>query len=129
MSQSIQQTVTFTVPPHVVYEVLMDSQQHAAFTGGAAKISRQVGGEFSAFDGYITGRNIILVPGKQIVQSWRAADWEEGVFSTVTFKFTPVPEGTRLDFTHSDLPDGTEQEFTRGWIENYWEQMQRHFGE
>jgi activator of HSP90 ATPase len=129
MSPPIQQAVTFNASPHVVYEALMDSQQHAAFTGGAAKISREVGGEFSAFDGYITGKNIELVPDKKIVQSWRAVDWDAGVFSTVTFELTSVPEGTRLDFTHTDLPAGTEPEFTQGWIDNYWEPMKGYFGE
>jgi activator of HSP90 ATPase len=127
MSKPIHQTVTFNASPHEVYEALMDSKKHAAFTGAAAEISRQVGGEYTAYDGYITGRNLELVPDKKIVQSWRAVDWEDGALSTITFELTPVPEGTRLDFTHVDLPDGTEAEFTQGWIENYWEPMKRFF--
>jgi len=127
MSRIIKQTVTFKASPHDVYEVLMDSKKHAAFTGGKATISRKVGGTFSAYDGYITGKNIELIQDKKIVQSWRAVDWPEGVFSTVTFKFTPIPEGTRLDFTHMDVPDGTEEEFTQGWIDNYWESMKVFF--
>jgi activator of HSP90 ATPase len=123
MSRIIKQTVTFKASQHDVYEALMDSKKHAAFTGGKAAISRQVGGIISAGDGYIAGKNIELVPDKKIVQSWRAVDWSEGVFSTVTFKFTPIPEGTRLDFTHVDVPEGTEEEFTQGWIDNYWEPM------
>jgi activator of HSP90 ATPase len=123
MSKPIKQTVTFKATPHEVYEALMDSAKHAAFSGGAAKISRAVGGEYMAYDGYITGKNIELVPDKKIVQSWRAVDWDEGYFSTITFEFTPVQEGTRLDFTHVDVPDGTEAEFTQGWIDNYWEPM------
>jgi activator of HSP90 ATPase len=125
MSKPILQTVTFPVPAHEVYEALMDSKKHAAFTGGAAEISREVGGAFSAYDGYITGQNLELVPDRKIVQSWRAVDWDEGYFSTVTFELIPIPEGTRLDFTHADVPDGTEAEFTRGWIDNYWEPMKR----
>ena len=123
MSKPILQTVTFPVPAHEVYEALMDSKKHAAFTGGAAEISREVGGAFSAYDGYISGRNLELVPDRKIVQSWRAVDWEQDVFSTITFELTPVPGGTRLDFTHSDVPDGTETEFAQGWIDNYWEPM------
>jgi activator of HSP90 ATPase len=127
MSNPIKQTVTFKTSPHEVYEALMDSKKHAAFTGSAAKISREVGGEFMAYDGYITGKNIELVPDKKIVQSWRAVDWEEGYFSRITFELTAVPEGTRLDFVHADVPDGTEEEFTQGWIENYWEPMKKYF--
>ncbi len=129
MSKPIHQTVIFKVPPHEVYEALMDPKQHAAFSGGAARISREVGGEIAAYDDYIAGKNIELVPDKKIVQDWRAVDWPEGYFSRVTFEFTPIPEGTRLDFTHEDLPEGTEEEFTQGWIDNYWEPMKRYFEE
>jgi activator of HSP90 ATPase len=125
MSKIIKQTVTFKVPPHEVYESLMDSAKHAAFTGSAAEISREVGSEYSAYDGYITGKNIELVPDKKIIQSWRAVDWPEGYFSRITFEFTPIPAGTRMDFTHADLPEGTEDEFTQGWIDNYWEPMKK----
>jgi len=126
MSRPIHQTVTFKASPHDLYEALMDSKKHAAFTGGKAKISRQVGGEIMAYDDYIAGRNIELVPDKKIVQDWRAVDWPEGKFSRITFEFTPVPEGTRLDFTHVDLPEGTEAEFEQGWVDNYWEPMKKY---
>jgi activator of HSP90 ATPase len=127
MSEVIKQTIVFKATPHEVYEALMDSKQHAAFTGGKANISREVGGTYSAFDDYIAGKNIELVPDKKIVQDWRAVDWPEGYFSRITFEFTAVPEGTRMEFTHADLPEGTVDEFTQGWIENYWEPMKTFF--
>ena len=126
MSRPIHQTVIFKASPHDLYEALMDSKKHAAFTGGKAKISRQVGGDIMAYDDYIAGKNIELVPDKKIVQDWRAVDWPEGYYSRITFEFTPVPEGTRLDFTHVDLPEGTEAEFEQGWVDNYWEPMKKY---
>jgi activator of HSP90 ATPase len=123
MSKPIHQTVIFKASPHEVYEALMDSKKHAAFTGGKARISRQVGGAIMAYDNYISGKNIELTPDQKIVQDWRAVDWPEGYTSRITFEFTAIPGGTRLDFTHVNLPEGTEAEFTRGWIENYWEPM------
>ncbi len=123
MSKVIQQTVTFKATPHDIYETLMDSKKHATFTGSKASLSRAVGGSIMAGDNYIAGKNVELVPDKKIVQDWRAVDWPEGYFSRVTFEFTAVPEGTRLDFTHADVPEGTEAEFTQGWIDNYWEPM------
>jgi len=125
MSRPIQQTVTFKAAPHAVYEALMDSAKHAAFTGEAADISREVGGAFSAYGGYIRGKNLKLIPDKEIVQSWRAVDWPEGHFSTITFILLPIPGGTRLNFTHIDVPDGTEEEFAQGWIDNYWTPMKK----
>jgi activator of HSP90 ATPase len=124
MSKLIQQTVTFKASPHEIYEMLMDSARHAAFTGDAADISRAVGGEFTAYGGYITGKNLELLPDQKIVQSWRAADWTEGLFSTVTFALIPTAGGgTRLDFTQAGVPDGTEAEFAQGWNDNYWTPM------
>ena len=125
MSKIIQQTVTFKASPHEVYETLLDSARHAAFSGSPAEISREVGGAYSAYDGYISGKNIKLVPDREIVQSWRAVDWPVGKYSTVTFLLLPIPDGTRLNFSHVDVPDGTEEEFTRGWIDNYWEPMKK----
>ncbi len=127
MSTTIRQSVTFHASPHEVYEALMDSEKHAAFTGGAALISRDVGGAIMAYDEYITGKNIELIPDKKIVQDWRAVDWPEGYYSRITFEFTAIPEGTRLDFSHENLPEGTEEEFTQGWIDNYWEPMKKYF--
>ncbi len=127
MSDVIKQTVIFKATPHEVYEALMDSKKHAAFTGSKAMISREVGGSYTAYDDYIAGKNIELVPDKKIVQDWRAVDWPEGYYSRITFEFAAVPDGTRMDFTHADLPEGTEQEFTQGWIDNYWEPMKAYF--
>jgi len=126
MSTTIKQTVTFKAPPHDVYEALMDSKKHATFTGGKASISRKVGGKIAAYDNYIAGKNIELIPDEKIVQDWRAVDWPEGYFSRVTFKLTAVPKGTRLEFIHTDVPEGTEEEFKQGWIDNYWEPMKRY---
>ncbi len=78
MATLIRQSVTFKATPHEVYEALMDSRKHARFTHEPARISRKVGGAFSAYSGYITGTNLELVPDKKIVQAWHAQDWPEG---------------------------------------------------
>ena len=77
MSNSIHQSIIFMASPHDVYEALMDSEKHAAFSGGKATISREIGGTITAYDDYITGRNIELIPDRKIVQDWRAVDWPE----------------------------------------------------
>ena len=126
MTPTIKQVVIFKASPHDVYEALMDSKKHAAFSGSKARISREVGGTFTAYDDYISGKNIELVPDKKIVQDWRAVDWPEGYYSRVTFALIPVHEGTRLDFTHANVLEGTEEEFKQGWIDNYWEPMKAY---
>jgi len=73
----------------------MDSRKHARFTGGSARISRKVGGKFSVHDGYAEGRNLELIPDMKIVQTWRASDWPEGLYSNVTFELNETKIGTR----------------------------------
>ena len=61
MARIIRQSATFHAAPHAVYEALMDSRQHAKFTGSPARMSRKVGGAISAFGGYISGTNLELL--------------------------------------------------------------------
>jgi activator of HSP90 ATPase len=125
MSKTIRQRITFKATPHEVYEALMDSRKHAQFSGASAEINRQVGEAFNAYDGYISGLNLELVPDAKIVQNWHASDWPDGFMSRVTFKLTPVNHGTRLDFTHSGVPDEEYESLKQGWIDNYWKPMRQ----
>lgn len=122
-TKNIKQTTTFKASPHDVYESLMDSRKHAKFTEGKASISRKVGGKFSISDGYIEGVNLELVPDEKIVQSWRASDWPERHYSTVTFKLTKVEDGTRLTFTQTGVPDDQYEDISQGWRDYYWKPM------
>jgi len=123
MATLIRQSVTFKATPHAVFEALMDSRKHAKFTGSAARISRKVGGVIWAYDGYITGTNLELVPDKKIVQAWHAQDWPEGHLSRVTFKLAPVKGGTRLAFTHRGVPPADMASIKEGWIDSYWQPL------
>jgi activator of HSP90 ATPase len=123
MSKTIRQTVTFKAGAHAIYEALMDSKKHAQFTGGAATISRKVGGEFSISDGDIEGKNLELEPDRKIVQSWRYSDWEKGVYSTATFFLEESNGKTKLTFTQSGVPDEHYEDIKQGWKDYYWAPM------
>jgi activator of HSP90 ATPase len=125
MSRPIRQSVTFGASPHEVYEVLMDSRKHAKIAGAGAKISRKIGGKFTAHDGYISGANLELVPDRKIVQSWHAIDWPADHISRVVFRLSRVKGGTRLTFSHVGVPDNEYASIKQGWIDNYWEPMKR----
>jgi activator of HSP90 ATPase len=123
MPKTIRQTVTFNASPHAVYEALMDSRKHAAFSQMPARISRKPGGWFTAYGPYLSGVNLELVPGKKIVQFWRSKNWPEHHYSTVTFALNRVRGGTRLTFTQVGVPDNDYKAKTRGWVKSYWEPM------
>jgi len=122
-TKTIRQSVTFKTSPHAVYEALMDSRKHARFTGAKAKISRKVNGRFTAYDGYIEGVHLDLVPDKKIVQSWRGDDWPGGHFSKATFSLKKVKNGARLTFTQSGVPDQHYHGIRQGWRDFYWKPM------
>jgi len=86
----------FDASPHHVYEMLMDEKKHARFTGGAAQISRDVGGAFVTNSGYSTGTTRELVQDTKIVQTWRASDWPDDHYSTLTI--TPSRSHIRRNF-------------------------------
>lgn len=122
---TIKQKVTLNASPQKIYELLMDSKKHSAFTGAKAKIGKKEGDAYSAYDGYIDGRNISLEPGKLIVQTWRSNDgvWPEDHYSIVVFDLRPAGKKTELFFTHADVPIGQVKEFTKGWPEHYWDRI------
>src|SRR6516165_6840284 len=101
---TIRQTVIFNAPPHDVYEVIMDSKKHESLSGERADISREVGGAFKAWGDHISGFNLVLQPGRKIVQAWRARDWWADHYSIATFELRQVEVGTELRFTQIGVP-------------------------
>ena len=67
-----------------LYEILMDENRWKGFTQSNARISKEVGGEFSIFDGSVTGTNLELQEAKLFVERWRFGIWNDGVQSTVS---------------------------------------------
>jgi activator of HSP90 ATPase len=126
--KTIAQEILFKATPEEVYDALMDSEKHAEFTESKALISPKTGGAIAAYDGYITGTNIELKPGKRIIQSWRASNWPPEKYSTIAFTFKETPGGTMLKFVQTGVPTAFYRDTNTGWKERYWEKMKRTFG-
>lgn len=125
--RTIRQQATVRASPREVYETLMDSRRHSRLTGAAARISRKVGGTFSAYDGSLSGRNLALVPGRRIVQAWRGADWPARHHSKVTLTFARAKSGTRLALRQTGVPDELFGAYRQGWIDYYWTPLRAMF--
>ncbi len=123
----LHQSFVFEAEPHEVFEALMDSRKHAAFTGAKAKIGRHAGDSFSVWDDWATGTNVEIIPDRKIVQRWRGADWPKDHYSQVMFELKKVDRGTRLDFTQTEIPDAFYDEIAQGWKEWYWQKLQVYF--
>ena len=123
-------TLSCTLPaaPEAVYEAWMDSARHAAMTGAPAEVGKTVGEAHSAWDGYITGRTLELVPGKRIVQSWRTTDFADGdPDSMIVVGLEPTEAGTLLTLAHSGVPDEQTDYENGGWRDFYFGPMKAYF--
>ena len=124
---TIRQTVTFCASPEQVYEVIIDSKKHESLSGEKASISTEIGGAFTAWGEHISGFNLVLQPGRRIVQAWRAHDWWADHYSIVTIDLCKVDGGTELRFSQVGVPPHRFDGHSRGWIETYWRPMQDLF--
>ena len=126
---AIEFEVSALIPasPEVVYEAWLDSEGHTKMTGGEAKVSSEVGGEFEAWDGYIQGRNLELEYGKRIVQSWRTSEFaDDEADSRIEVTFDREGDGTKVTLRHTNLPPHGEQ-YEQGWVDSYFVPMQEYF--
>jgi uncharacterized protein YndB with AHSA1/START domain len=116
--------------PAQVFAAWLDAAEHTAMTGSPATIeSAEVGGRFTAWDGYIDGSFVALEPGRRIVQSWRSDDFPaDALDSLLEVSLEPAPGGTRVTLRHGDLPEGQGPALLEGWEEFYLEPMSRYFG-
>jgi activator of HSP90 ATPase len=111
-----------TTPPKL-YELFMNSAKHTAATGVPAKISPKVGGKWFAFSGMILGKNLVLIPNKMIVQTWRSSEWKKAdpdSILIVTFEKS-ADGGAHVDLVHVGVPDYDRDGVTQGWVKFYWE--------
>lgn len=134
--KTIKLTERFSCRAVDMYEILMDENRWKGFTQSNAKISKNVGGEFSIFDGSVTGTNVELQEGKLIVQKWRFGSWPDGVFSTVKLTFEePEPGVTIVKLVQTDVPEedryGNEtvvENTERGWRDLIFHKIRAIFG-
>ncbi|HET7108966.1 MAG TPA: SRPBCC family protein [Candidatus Acidoferrum sp.] len=141
--ESIHQEPVFKASRKRVYEALTDAAQFgkvvemsaAMKSGGmklgtkAAEISREPGGAFSLFGGYISGRQVELVANERIVQAWRAGSWDPGSYSIARFVLVESGDGTKIVFDHTGFPKGQAEHLAEGWRGNYWEPLAKYLGE
>jgi activator of HSP90 ATPase len=121
----LHQEVDFKASPQRLYEALLDSKQFSAFSSEFAEINREEGGAFSMFGGKIVGRNLELLPNQRIVQAWRPASWDPGVYSVVKFELEKKGSQTKVVLDHTGFPEGNFGHLDTGWKMRYWEPLEK----
>jgi activator of HSP90 ATPase len=136
-AESIHQEAVFKASRKRVYKALLDTKQFDKVIqlsgvmrsmppgGKPTEISREVGGAFTLFGGYITGRHVELVPNERIVQAWRTGAWDPGVYSIAKFELVEQGSGTKIVFDHTGFPKGEAEPLATGWKAHYWEPLDK----
>lgn len=128
MADSFTISTVLAASAQRVYEAWLSSAEHGAMTGGAAQIDPNVGGKFSAWDGYITGKTFELEPFRRIVQSWRTVEFPaDAPDSQLEILLEENADGTRLTLKHSNIPAGQGSSYESGWVSNYFDPMKEYF--
>lgn len=121
-------TSTFPVKSGLLYRAFLDSAIHSEFTGSPAKVEGRIGGAFTAWDGYISGKTIDLNENRSIKQRWRTTDFnDDDEDSLLEIEFIEEKGRTTLVLKHSSLPEGTGEEYRRGWEDFYLTPLKEYF--
>ena len=115
--------------PDDIFRAYLSSKEHTAITGSKASISSKKGAKFTAWDGYISGKNVGLTKGKKIVQEWQTTEWPDGYGpSTLEITLEKKGQGTQLTMVQTNVPKSQAASYTKGWIDSYWDPMKEYFG-
>lgn len=128
MAKTIIQKITFrNTTAKILYNLYMNAKKHSMVTGSTAIISGKEGTEYSAYERYITGKNLQLIRDKLIVQTWRADDWDENdMDSTFILHFEQKGNDVILNVVHANLPDKHSRQIDKGWHDHYWDLWKQH---
>jgi activator of HSP90 ATPase len=128
MPESIEASTTLRASAERIYHAWLDSDEHGHFTGSPAEVDPVVGGQFCAWDGYISGVTLELEPHRRIVQAWRTTDFPPGSpDSRLEILLKQTGENTKVTLIHTNIPDGQGKDYEQGWIDYYFAPMQEYF--
>lgn len=125
---TIRQRVTISAPPDAVYRALTHARQHAAFTEAEATGAARVGARFTAWDGYIEGKHLVLEKARRIVQEWSTTEWPNNAApSRLEIRLEPKGKGTLLVMVHAGVPASQAASLRQGWKDYYWSLLKTWF--
>jgi activator of HSP90 ATPase len=129
MTEKIKLSAVIPATAKEIYIAWLDSKKHSAFTGGGkAKIDPKVKGKFTAWEDYISGTNLELIPNKKIVQAWRTTEFPaKHPDSILEVILEPAAKGTKVTLVHSEIPEGQSADYKKGWKDFYLTPMKKYF--
>jgi activator of HSP90 ATPase len=127
MTEQIKLSANIPASPKQIYDAWLSRKEHSKMTGSKATTSIKVGGKFTAWDKYISGINLELIPGKRILQAWRTTEFsKDDLDSHLLIKFEEVKGGSKVTLIHSEIPKGQSASYKKGWSDFYLKPMKTY---
>ena len=128
MSRTIIMAASLPATPDKLFDMYLDAEAHAAFTGMPVTLQPHAGGVFRAFDGNLAGKILHIEPKILIVQTWRAANWPlTAMDSVLALSFWAAEDGARIELVHANVPDEDFAGVSQGWEKYYWTPWRAYF--
>jgi activator of HSP90 ATPase len=110
---------TLDASPIEVFRVLTDARRLRAWSGQSGRVPKQIGGTFSWFDGWASGRVLAYEEGKSLSLTWSISDWPAGTqASIVRIALSGAAKRTTVRINHTGLPSAKESaSHKKGWEE------------
>jgi len=128
MLRIVKQTVVLPATAKALYAMYLSPRAHGAITGGEIRIGARPGAPFRAFGGALTGRMLLAIPGRLIVQSWRSTAFHKRDHdSTLILRFLPAGRNrARIDLVHVNVPAHDHRGVNQGWKNYYWKPWRKY---
>jgi hypothetical protein len=108
------------ITPGQFYDMYMDATLLAELTGAPAHTGQGVGEAYNAYGGYCYGKNLLLVPGKLIVQTWQA----NGFVDQESILVLAIE--AHGDDTYCNLTEAQADGMAEKWSAFYWDKYRAH---
>jgi uncharacterized protein YndB with AHSA1/START domain len=123
--KNLKQRHAIEATPEEVYIALTNPLTIELWSGYSAEFDAVEGGEFSLWEGDISGKNLKLVPNEFLQQQWYFDGQEE--ISLVTISLKTEGNLTLAELTHENIPDEVFEEMVEGWKKYYFGALKSYF--
>ncbi|MDZ4343405.1 MAG: SRPBCC domain-containing protein [Candidatus Binatia bacterium] len=121
MPRNVIIAASLPATPDKLFDMYLDAEAHAEFTGFPMTIAARAGAPFRVFNDMLSGTIIHVAPKRLIVQTWRSANWPAtAIDSVLALSFWPEKDGSRIEIVHVNVPEEDFAGVSEGWEKYYW---------
>lgn len=118
---------TFDAAPAKVFAALTQARQIRAWSGQGGRVPKRIGGAFSWFDRWVTGRILAFEEGKRLSMTWSASEWPSATQPSIVRMTFTGKTTTTVRIQHTGLPNAKESAgHKRGWEEFVFGPVRTH---